>query len=295
MELGMIFDIQRFSIGNGPGIRTTFFMKGCPLRCKWCHNPEAFNAAGQLKLNRKLCRECGMCSKVCENDVHVFDENGHSINAIKCVGCNKCIDICCYGCLTRIGAEYTVDQVISVIMADKQYFDRSGGGVTFSGGEPMLQYAFIEKIIKGLDGIHIAIDTSGYCDSSTFKRMLGLVDLVLFDIKHMDSDQHKRLTGVDNSKILSNFKLAVDSGVDIKVRYPMIPDVNDDDYNIGHMTDMLKECGITSIDVSVYHNYGIEKYYDIGIVPTVFRKYSEAERNERIAYIKKCGINPIIV
>jgi pyruvate formate lyase activating enzyme len=194
-----------------------------------------------------------------------------------------------------MGKKYSVHQLTEILLADKEYYEKSGGGVTFSGGEPMLQFEFIETVINDIDGIHVALDTSGYCASSTFIDILKKIDLLLFDIKHMDSKQHKQLTGVGNKLILENFEIAIKSGVSLKVRYPMVAGVNDGDENILSMSKLLKKFKIDSLDVCVYHNYGISKYYDLGLEPMMFKDYTETQKKERIEFIRKCGINPVIV
>jgi len=295
MKSGLIFDIQRFSSGNGSGIRTTVFLSGCPLRCKWCHNPEGLTKESKTRIDRKLCRQCGICAKKCPRSAHVFSKDEHYIKYDDCINCNQCIEICCYGCITQTAKKYSVDELVSIIMADVEYYKHSGGGVTFSGGEPLTQYEFISLVIDKLDDIHVVMDTSGYCDSKNFIDMLALANVVQFDIKHMDDEKHKDLTGVGNGIILKNLEVAVKSGKEITIRYPMISGVNDSDENISIMASLLKGYGIKSIEVVLYHDYGAEKYLDFGESPAKFKKYSKAEENDRMEFIKRCGIIPTVV
>jgi pyruvate formate lyase activating enzyme len=249
----------------------------------------------QIRINHKLCKQCGYCAGQCPTGAHSFDAEGHHIAAEKCIHCNKCVDACCYGYISQMGKLYTPGELAKIVLADSEYYAASRGGVTFSGGEPMVQYDWIESVIDRLDGVHIAIDTSGYCDGAVFERMLSRADMVLFDVKHMDSRRHKALTGVGNEPILANLKRAAESGIALVIRYPMIPDANDDNENIRAMANALKKLGIVRLEVSSYHDYGVGKYIDIGSCPALFRKYSRDEELERLDFIRECGITPVII
>lgn len=292
---GRIFDIQRFSIGNGPGVRTTVFLKGCPLRCKWCHNPEALSPEPQIKINGRLCRKCGLCGRVCPQGVHVLKDGIHTLHTERCIGCGKCENVCCYGCVSLIGSDRTPEETADIVLADRIYYEKSGGGVTFSGGEPMLQYEFIEAVAGMLKGVSIYIDTCGYCDEKIFFTMLHHMDGVLFDLKHMDNEKHKILTGVGNEKILANFAAAVSSGIPLQVRYPMIPGANDDDENISRMCALLLEYGITHLEVSPYHDFGTQKYRELGQEPHFFPAYTQSGQEDRLKRIERMGIIPTVI
>ena len=292
---GRIFDIQRFSIGNGPGIRTTIFLKGCPLRCRWCHNPESFTQASQLKVNGRLCRKCGACAAVCRKGAHVFEKGNHIFDRTRCDLCGACIAACCYDCISMVGRGYTPQETARIILADRVYYEKSGGGATFSGGEPMLQPDFIEATADLLPNISLYLDTCGECDTGRLKAVLKKMDGVLFDLKHMDTAAHRKLTGRGNERILENLKAAADSGAKLSVRYPMIPEANDSLENIGAMCRMLKSLGIGQLDVSAYHDYGNRKYQDLSMKAHLFRKYSEAELESKLDAIAGFGIEPNVI
>lgn len=292
---GRVFDIQRFSIGNGPGIRTTVFMKGCPLHCMWCHNPEAFEKKRQLKVNRRLCRGCGACVQICRTGAHLLTEEKHVFDGSKCVLCGKCVEACCYDCISVVGRDYTAQEIADIVMADRVYYDKSQGGVTFSGGEPTLQADFIEETAALLEGVNIYIDTCGSCDADRFRKMTELADGMLFDIKHMDNEIHHRLVGTGNERILENLELAANSGIELVVRYPMIPDTNDDEKNIEEMCRVLRRLGIERIDVSPYHDYGDRKYKDLSMHAHRFRKYTDEELEDGLRTIRRFGVVPIVI
>ena len=292
---GVVFNVERFSISNGPGIRTTAFMKGCTLRCQWCHNPESFSQASQIKLNGKLCRMCKICESVCPQGAHHFEGNRHRIDVEKCRKCGKCVDSCRFGCITEIGREYEAKELADIMLRDSVYYKKSKGGVTFSGGEPTLQIDFIGETVTYLEGIHIAVDTCGNCPEEKYRKMLAIADLVLFDLKHMDSAAHKLYTGEGNEQILSNFRRTIENGSTIQVRYPMIPGVNDGIENIESMAVFLRQYGITHLAVSFYHDFGTCKYYDLQMEPHIFAKYDKETEQEKLDLIRGFGIDPIIV
>jgi pyruvate formate lyase activating enzyme len=236
-----------------------------------------------------------MCSEACPNRAHVFDSEDHRVLYEKCTQCNRCIAVCCHECLTPSGTAYTAKELAKTLLLDQAYYRQSNGGVTFSGGEPMAQYDFVRETVDRMAGIHITLDTSGHCAKEAFAETLKQADLVLFDLKHMDSRQHKALTGADNALILENFEALAESGVDYKVRYPMIPDLNDSDANLAEMASFLKRHGVNSLDVSIYHDYGTGKYMDMGLLSQNIRPYAEPRKQERLAFIQRNGITPIIV
>ena len=293
--VGNIFDIQRFSIGNGPGIRTTVFLKGCPLRCQWCHNPESFTPKRQLKVNGGLCRQCGACVAACRHGAHLLRAGKHIYDRGSCILCGACIEACCYGCISWVGQTMTPEELAATLAADRVYYEKSGGGVTFSGGEPMLQADFIEETIRLLPELSFYLDTCGECDSERLQGILKYMDGVLFDLKHMDAERHRALTGRDNQRILRNLEIAAASAARLVVRYPMIPEANDEDANIGAMCLRLRELGITRLDVSPYHDYGSKKYQDLSMQEHHFKKYTEAELEERLNFIRSFGITPNVI
>ena len=215
---GTIFDLKEMAVHDGDGVRLTVFMKGCPLRCKWCHNPEGLSFQSQLLYKKKKCVECGLCKKVCAHE--------------ECQPFGRCLHICPNDCLTLCGEAYTPEGLAKKITAYKPIFDACGGGVTFSVGEPLAQWEFLSKTIDCLDGIHTTIETSGYASEKTFQEMLEKIDFVYMDIKLFDKDLHKKYTGADNERIKSNFRILKSSGKPYCIRTPLIKGVTDTEENL---------------------------------------------------------------
>lgn len=262
---GLIFNVQKFSIHDGPGIRTTVFMKGCNLRCAWCHNPESFLMVPQLETTFEKCIGCGKCFQVCPNGCHEMTENGRVFHRDRCIGCGKCADVCYTDALTITGKSKTPDEVLKEILADKDFYVTSGGGATFSGGEPLLQSDFLLECLKLCkeNNIHTAIDTAGNVDFSVFEKLNPYVDLYLFDVKTMDSEKHHKYTSVHNERILENLKKLTAIAKEIWIRTPVIPDVNDDEESIRAITDFLKSLNATCItryELNPFHRLGSAKY-----------------------------------
>jgi len=310
LENGIIFDIQRFSVNNGSGIRSTAFLKGCPLRCKWCHNPEAFEFKPQLKYTQKLCRLCGSCVRTCPTGAIKADDKrvtcptdtlstkyAHIIYAEQlCKRCFACVGVCPYGAMKSRGYGITSEELVRTFLRDKEYFDESGGGITLSGGEPTAQPKFTLEVLSlsREAGLSTCTDTCGYCGEKVFREILELSDIILFDLKHMDFETHKNLTGVGNDIILQNLKSVCDSGKQLRIRYPMIPNLNDSDENIAQMCGFLRKLNIRDIDVSVFHDYYTAKYEQMfrpDNTPSI-RAYTAEEIDERLQKISACGIEP---
>jgi len=290
MEKGLVFDIQKFSINNGPGIRTTAFLKGCPLRCLWCHNPESFSGRPQLMFKEKLCRLCGECARACGSGAVRVDGNGRSYDASKCTACGGCCDACVFDAVSMCGREYTSAELCGILLEDKAFYDDSGGGITLSGGEPAMQPEFCMEVLDAMraSGVHTALDTSGFCREDVFRRVVASADLVLFDIKHMDARAHKRLTGVDNGVILRNLEWLAGEGKPLTVRYPLIPGLNDREEDIAALACYLSGLGIGEIEVSVFHNWGENKYTQLCAEPAEnIRPYSDWERAEKLKLFEK--------
>lgn len=254
---GKIFNIQPFSTFDGPGIRTTVFFKGCNLRCVWCHNPESFEITPQLQFFSDKCTGCGQCFSICDNGCHSINTQGeHCIDSEKCTRCGKCTEYCYSGALVMVGHNITADELVKKVLKDKLYFKNSGGGVTFSGGECMLQIDFLLTVLKQLkqEGIHIAIDTAGNVPYSSFEKINEFVDLYLYDVKAVNSDTHKKLTGVGNELILSNLKKLSDDNKRIFVRVPFIENGNADE--IENISDILKGLNLEKVEILPYHKLG---------------------------------------
>lgn len=255
-DKAMLFDIQRGSFVDGPGIRTTVFFKGCNLNCTWCHNPEGISRKKQLMFYKEKCINCDKCAEVCEH--------------LHCVLCERCVDICPVNALKICGMEYDVESLLKTVKADKLFYDNSGGGVTCSGGEPMLQIDFLELFLQECKkaGIHTAIDTAGNVPWEYFQRILMYTDLFLYDIKAMDSELHKKLTGSGNRLILRNFERLISVCFEkTLVRVPVIPNANDGE--IHKITAYLKERNIKA-EFLPYHSMGESKRRAISNKPMCY-------------------------
>lgn len=262
MTQGTVFNIQKYSIHDGPGIRTTVFLKGCPLVCWWCHNPESQGSKQETVFRQNKCIVCRDCERVCPKGAVRFDERCYSLDKGKCILCGACTEVCPSEALELIGNKMTTDEVIKEIEKDRVFYEESGGGVTFSGGEPLLQIDFLDSLLTASKekGIHTALDTSGYGPWENFERIIDKVDLTLFDIKHMDNEKHKKYVGVSNETILNNLGKLVQRGNRIWVRIPIIPSINDDELNIQRTCDLILSLGIADVFILPYHNIAMDKY-----------------------------------
>ncbi len=266
-----IFDITRNSFVDGPGIRTTVFLKGCNLRCEWCHNPESQKAERQMMFYKSKCTGCGKCKEVCP------------YNLEKCDFCGKCELYCPHDARKICGKEMTAEEVLAEVIKDKDFYDISGGGVTFSGGECMLQIDFLEEILKKCKekGIHTAVDTAGHIKWESFERILPYTDLFLYDIKLFDSEKHKEYTGVDNRQILENLKRLSKTGKKIIVRVPVIGTVNDNEEEMQKIADFLRTLNIFKVEHLPYHAMGEHKFEALGLETKKFTVPSK-EQMEKI-------------
>ena len=259
---GYVFDIKKYAIHDGPGIRTTIFFKGCPLQCRWCHNPESWRMDPEPGFRRTRCLRCGRCVEVCDARAITMTENGPVTDVNKCRTCGECVRICTQGAKEIIGQQMTVDQVMHEIEKDVIFYDESGGGVTFSGGEPLMQPEFLLALLNRCRAhdIHTAVDTTCYAKPEVVQKVAALTDLFLCDIKHMDGAVHKRFTGVDNEQILYNIKDLATTGKSIVIRIPVVPGFNDDPANIEMTADFVASLGdIVRIDILPYNRGGMEK------------------------------------
>ena len=275
MNKAIIFDVQRNSFVDGPGIRTTVFFKGCNLRCAWCHNPESQSAKPQMMFYKDKCTGCGKCKSVCPYHLE------------QCELCGKCTLYCPVDARKVCGKEHTVDEVLKEVLKDQAFYETSGGGVTFSGGECMLQIDFLAEILKKCKekGIHTAVDTAGHIPFESFEKILPYTDLFLYDIKIFDSQKHKQYVGVGNELILENLKKLFERKAKLWIRIPIIPDVNDSIEEIQKIKDFLKTIGTPEkIELLPYHAMGENKYRAIGKEPQIF-KTPDAENMKRLKEI----------
>ncbi len=264
--MGLVFNIQRFSTRDGPGIRTTVFLKGCNLNCAWCHNPEAIAPQAQLQFFFEKCSQCGRCAAACAKGAHGFNAGAHTFNRELCNACGACIESCYSDALRLAGAEMTAQTVIEVVLKDKRFYDQSGGGLTISGGEPLMQRGFTLELLRAAKahGIHTAIDTAALAEFSVFEKLLPEADLILLDIKCMDQPLHKRLTGASNEIILDNVKRLVKMRVPLIVRIPLIGGINDDAQNASETAAVLRNGNVLKVELLPYHSLGVYKASSIG-------------------------------
>ncbi len=259
---GFIFNIQRYSIHDGPGIRTTVFLKGCPLKCEWCSNPESINPFPELFLRRDRCDQCKQCLEVCASKAIFFDNDILQISRTECNLCMECIDACPLDVINKIGKKISVHDIISEVMQDELFYNNSGGGVTISGGEPLYQLEFTLNLLKEFKkkSLHTTIDTTGYVKGEDFEEILLYTDLILFDIKHLDSKMHQKGTGIPNELILKNFEKCLINKKNVWVRVPVIPDFNDSNQYMEKLAIFLSEKDIEKISLLNYHEWGKHKY-----------------------------------
>ena len=262
MEKGITFNIQKFSIHDGPGIRTTVFFKGCPLRCEWCSNPESQIKNVQILHDQSKCSYCLSCVAVCPNGAITHEDNKIIINEDKCVGCLTCVNSCPNRALSYEGDYQTIEEIVDICMQDIDFYEESGGGVTISGGEGMSQPDFLKKLIAELkkNSVHVAIETTGYVKKETFEELARELDLLLFDVKHYDREKHYNGTKVYNDLIVENLKWAIDNGIEVLPRIPVIPDFNDSLEDAEGLAKLLVEVGAKKVQLLPFHQFGEKKY-----------------------------------
>jgi pyruvate formate lyase activating enzyme len=262
MRKGLVFDIKRYAIHDGPGIRTTVFFKGCPLNCLWCDNPESQRFTKEFIFWPERCLHCDSCVVVCKEKAIIKNEGCRGVEETKCNYCGDCIQECYSEALQIIGKEMSAEELVKEVEKDVDFFRESGGGVTFAGGEPFSQADFLIDVLKGCKGrnLHTAMETCGFVSWDILERVSPHVDLFLYDIKHMNEDKHKTLTGVSNRLILSNLE-RIAAMNEVIVRMPLIPDINDDEENIKAVGAFLSRLGkIGEVHLLPYHRLGVSKY-----------------------------------
>lgn len=259
---GLIFSIKRFEINDGVGVRTTVFLKGCPLECLWCHNPEGLSKKQEIGIFSQKCIGCMDCANECE--CHLFTDSGRVFLRDKCKGCMKCADLCVSGAIVEYGKKYSAEEVLFEVLKDREIYEKTGGGITLSGGEPMLQPDFVLELLKLAknENLNTALDTCGYAKWENYEKVLPFVDMVLYDLKAFDPNLHKTLTGKDNTLILDNLKKISQTKTKIAVRIPLIPTLNDGEIKeIGEFLSQLEN--IVEVKVLPYHNYSSNKYQSL--------------------------------
>lgn len=266
MVSGLVFNLQRFCTHDGPGIRSVLFIKGCPLRCKWCSNPESQNFFPELLYNSFKCIKCGTCIEKCPNKAISITENVLAITSSKCDLCGICIENCDAKALEVSGKEMKLEEIIAELTKDRLFYEMSGGGVTLSGGEPLSNIDFTKSILIKLkeEGIHTTVETSGYVETSDLFSVTELVDLFLFDIKHLEGKKHIWGTGRNNDLIIKNLTELALSGVKIIIRLPLIPGYNSDEKSLSLIAEFMKELGLQEIHILPYHRLGSSKYKYLG-------------------------------
>lgn len=263
-----ILKIQRFCINDGPGIRTTVFFKSCPLQCQWCHNPEARKEVYQLSFNKTYCTYCGNCMEVCPENAHIVFNSIHEIDFERCRLSGECIIACPSAALSIIGETMDLKSMMRVIMRDMDYYTESGGGVTASGGEPMMQPEFVYHLFSECRkaGISTCLDTCGYAAKDEMAKILSVTDHILYDMKIMDEARHIRYTGKENGPILENFLLLMSMEKQVTVRHVVIPGINDTEKEHKSLSLFLKDAGFRGLmELIPYHSFGKVKYKAIGM------------------------------
>lgn len=265
-QKGLVFNIQRFSIKDGPGIRTTVFMKGCPLRCLWCCNPESQNTYPEIMTHDIRCARCGKCAQICPAGAITVSQESRIINRVKCNLCLECARVCPHGAISAVGEYKTAAEIMKEVESDRIFYEHSGGGMTVSGGEPLVQWDFVRQLLKACreKGLSTALDTCGYSPWEAIEKVLECTDLVLFDIKHMGPEQHRQATAKGNELILDNLRKTAAKGIRLWFRIPLIPGYNDLKEHIEQIARFGAEIGVERVWLLPYHNWGMSKYESLG-------------------------------
>ncbi len=293
---GRIFDIQRFCLHDGPGIRTTVFLKGCPLRCAWCHNPEGIDREFHLSFLPEQCFGCGYCLKACSRGVHLMEDGKHRMDRGRCVACGACAEQCRAGALKIIGRDVTVEEVMREVRADRSFYETSGGGMTLSGGEPLFQIDFTAALLEEAkqEALHCCVETCGLADYSRLGRVAQMVDLFLYDVKDTDNGRHLANTGVPNTLILENLRRLHDAGAKIILRLPVVPGYNAFDDHLAGIADLAGHLPhLLGAEIIPYHLLGTGKRIRLGgsiTSSTTLRPPDERMVAAWVSYLRQRGV-----
>jgi pyruvate formate lyase activating enzyme len=296
MQNPLIFDVKRYAINDGPGIRVTIFFKGCNLNCAWCHNPESIIPTAQKMYSKDKCIGCGTCVEVCPNSAIALTPNGIVTDLELCRLCGNCAEVCPTKATEISGHEESIEQIMNIIERERVFFDQSGGGVTFSGGEPLMHSSFLIKLLDECRerGIHSVVDTTGMAKTETLLDVAKRTDLFLYDLKLIDSERHKKWTGVGNERILENLKILSESGAAINIRIPLIRGVNDDIENIGGTAKFIASLAgdKKTVNLLPYHNIAQKKYEKLGREwkPDEMAEPTKNEQTEIISLFSEYGL-----
>lgn len=291
MMQARIVEIKRMAIHDGDGIRTTVFFKGCPLNCVWCHNPESIGFRPQLSYIQKKCIGCGECVNVCKSGAQTIENGNHVFHREKCVGCGKCEEVCLGEALKLYGREMTVSELMPILLEDKDFYENSGGGVTLSGGECLMQADFCAELLKELkhNQIHTAVDTCGFASREAIDKVIPYTDIFLYDVKAFDEALHIKCTGQSNKIILDNLRYLDECGKKVEIRIPYVPE-----YNSGEMEEIARFLSglknVTKVKVLPYHNYAGSKYEALGMENTLPKIPGQMDTEEAKHIVRSHGI-----
>lgn len=264
---GWVFDIQRFSLHDGPGIRTTVFLKGCPLRCAWCHNPEGWETRPQIRLSLALCAHCGRCAEACERGCHRVTAQDHALMLDDCARCGRCVAACPSGALEMVGSRMTADAVMAVVRRDAPFYATSGGGMTLSGGEPLAQPAFALALLRQAraERMHTVVETAAWAAWETLVRVAKVTDLFLVDLKHTDSARHEAVTGVRAERLHRNVSRMSEAGWPMRLRVPWVPTQNAEPAFLEGLVSFLRSLAVPPpVELMPYHRLGAGKWAALG-------------------------------
>lgn len=292
---GIVLEPKRFAVHDGPGIRTTVFLKGCPLHCIWCHNPESISPEPQLAYYAHKCIGCGECVPACPREAHSMSGDGHEFKRNSCTACGTCETACLGKALKLYGKRMSPEELVALALEDRIFYEQSGGGVTLSGGEPLFQPEFCLELLKQLHaaGLHTALDTCCFVSRSSLEAALPVTDIFLVDFKHSDSAEHRKLTGQGNETILGNLRFLSEKKAEIEIRIPFVPGCNDSDANMEQTGEFLGGLNIKSVKLLPYHALARTKYLSVGMRDTM--PQVEPPAKERIAraveILRNHGVN----